>query len=211
MQVKKLLKLLEQSRPLSPEDIQALEVLIEEYPYFYLAHALLAKGVYVEEKDAAKHTVQRAAIYAIDRSYLRKWLEHKLDLSHVRQKSRIKSAQAVPVTANNYLEMIAKRSLKMSTNATSIQQFAVIDAALNKNLQFDPFIETALHKEEVTMDLTESGASVDHRFATETLAAILVQQKKYKRAIEIYEQLMVRYPEKKSYLQDIVSRLIKEF
>ncbi|CCM10546.1 Putative uncharacterized protein [Cardinium endosymbiont cEper1 of Encarsia pergandiella] len=207
MQVQKLLKLLAYPATLSPADIPDLEALIQGYPYFYLAHALLAKAGYTKEQDTAKYVVQRAATYAIDRIQLRKWLENKLSLPPIVRNGNDKGMQQTAATANNYLEIIAKKSLKKSTNENSIKQFSVIDTILNKNLQFDPFVEVTPLKEEGCIDLCAQATTLDDRFATETLAKIMVQQKKYKRAIEIYNHLMAKHPEKKSYIEDIISSL----
>lgn len=207
MQVQKLLKLLGQPATLLPSDLPDLEALIQEYPYFYLAHALLAKTVYMQEKDIAKHRVQRAATYAIDRTHFRKWLENKLPALPVMRNTNAKATQEPSATMNNYLEMIAKKSLKKSTNENSLKQFSIIDNILNKNLQFDPCVEVVPLDEEAVIDLSAEGTTLDNRFATETLAKIMVQQKKYKRAIEIYNDLMSKHPEKKSYIENIISSL----
>ena len=207
MQVQRLLKLLEQPVTLSPTDIPDLEALIQAYPYFYLAHALLAKVTYRQEKDVEKYTVQRAATYAIDRTHLRRWLENKLSLPPIVRNANAKSTQETAATINNYLAIIAKKSLKKSTNENSIKQFSVIDTILNKNLQFDPCMEVVPLNEEPSVDLSEQSTTLDNRFATETLAKIMVQQKKYKRAIEIYNHLMSKHPEKKSYIEGIISSL----
>lgn len=207
MQVQRLLKLLEQPTMLSPSDLPDLESLIQTYPYFYLAHALLAKATYMQAQDVEKHAVQRAAIYATDRTHLRKWLENKLSLPPIVRNANAKSTQETSATINHYLETIATKSLKKSTNENSIKQFSVIDTILKKNLQFDPFVEITPSKEEAYVDLSAQGSILDDRFATETLAKIMVQQKKYKRAIEIYNHLMSKHPEKKSYIEGIISSL----
>ncbi|MGI2299805.1 hypothetical protein [Candidatus Cardinium hertigii] len=207
MQVQRLLKLLTHPATFSPADIRDLEALIQSYPYFYLAHALLAKASYRQEKDVEKYVVQRAATYAIDRTQLRKWLENKLSIPPIARNANDKAMQQTATTANNYLAIIAKKSLKKGTNENSIKQFNVIDTILNKNLQFDPFLEVTPLKEEGCIDLCAQATTLDDRFATETLAKIMVQQKKYKRAIEIYNHLMAKHPEKKSYIEDIISSL----
>ncbi|WP_243017970.1 MULTISPECIES: hypothetical protein [Candidatus Cardinium] len=207
MHVQRLLTLLTQPAKLSPKDIPDLESLIQTYPYFYLAHALLAKAHYKQEQDVEKMTVQRAATYAIDRTHFRKWLENKLSLPPIVRSTQPTSWKETAATANNYLELIAKKSLKKSTNENSIKQFSIIDTILSKNLQFDPFVEAVPLKEDTSVDLSEQRTTLDDRFATETLARIMIQQKKYKRAIEIYNYIMDKHPEKKSYIQDIIASL----
>lgn len=207
MHVQKLLKLLEQPATLSSKDVPALESLVEEYPYFYLANALLAKIVYVQEDDVTKHAVQRAATYATNRAHLRRWLENKLTPLPVTRNPSTKTIEETYAATNNYLEIIAKKSIKKSTNETSIKQFSTIDTILNKNLQFDPFTEATPIKEASSIDLSDRNTTLDDRFATEPLASLMIQQKKYKRAIEIYKYLMLKYPEKKPYFSNIISSI----
>lgn len=207
MHVQKLVKLLERPEALSSGDISALEALVKEYPYFYLANALLAKVAYVQEHDAQKYIVQRAATYSPNRSHLRLWLENKCAIPQFPKQSQTKSTQEGYIPTNDYLQMIASKSVKKSTNETSIKQFSIIDNILNKNLQFDPFIDAEQLKEKPPVDLSERKTTLNDHFATETLAGIMVKQKKYKRAIEIYEYLMLKYPEKKPYFGNIISSL----
>ncbi|WP_339044469.1 hypothetical protein [Cardinium endosymbiont of Tipula unca] len=207
MHVQKLVKLLEQPETLSPGDIPVLEALTKEYPYFYLAYALLAKVAYVQEHDVQQYVVQRAATYSPNRPHLRSWLENKRPTPPLTKQSQSKSSQEGYGAANNYLQMIATKSVKKSTNETSIKQFSIIDNILNKNLQFDPFIDAEPLKDKPPVDLSERKTTLNDHFATETLAGIMVKQKKYKRAIEIYEYLMLKYPEKKPYFGNIISSL----
>ncbi|AWN82289.1 hypothetical protein [Candidatus Cardinium hertigii] len=210
MKVQKLLKLLTQPNTLSSSDIPDLESLIKNYPYFYLAHALLAKVVYTQERDVEKHAVQRAATYAIDRTHLRMWLENKLVWSGVISAvgSKGMPEQSAAINNTNHLEDIAKQTIKKGTNAISRQQFRVIEHILNKpNLQWGTIESYEVPDALKNKDLSEQCTLVDDRFATETLAHIMVQQKKFKRAIEIYRCLIIKNPEKKAYLSSVIDEL----
>ena len=56
-------------------------------------------------------------------------------------------------------------------------------------------------------DLAEQSASWDPNLASEYLAEIYLHQGNKKRAIEIYEALSLKYPEKKSYFADLISKI----
>jgi hypothetical protein len=56
-------------------------------------------------------------------------------------------------------------------------------------------------------DLAARSTHAPPALATESLARILVKQGKIDRAIEIYEQLMVRQPEKSAYFADQIQKL----
>ena len=56
-------------------------------------------------------------------------------------------------------------------------------------------------------DLAEQSAVWDSNLASEYLADIYLHQGNKKRAIEIYEALSLKYPEKKSYFADLISKI----
>ena len=56
-------------------------------------------------------------------------------------------------------------------------------------------------------ELEKKSLSMQHTVVSETLAALLEKQKNYKGAIEAYEQLSLKYPEKSSTFADQIERL----
>lgn len=207
MHVQRLVQLLKRPILVSVEDEADLASLIEQYPYFYLARALLAKVRYRKDKTIDQHVIQSAATYAIDRSYLHSWLADALPMLEIVEE--VAAVKQHALAMNDYLEVIAKKSIRKSTNEVSMKQFSAIEAILNEsNLQFDPFIEEYTIAQGAIVDLSEQGRETSGgRVITETLAEIMVQQRKYKRAIAIYEQLILKYPPKKSYFNSIIAKL----
>jgi tetratricopeptide (TPR) repeat protein len=70
----------------------------------------------------------------------------------------------------------------------------------------DSFIEKVdsldrLGNKESTLvgDISEKSTEEKDEFMTETLADLYVQQKNYQKAIEIYNKLILKFPEKKTY------------
>jgi len=204
MQVQKLLKLLEQGGSFSAKERVALESLIKHYPYFSLGHALIAKIADNEAGDLSA-LVEKAAVYATDPSHLQKWLQNNLE--QLKERPKDKLIQDGALSSNSYLESILSMDLQKSTNPKSIDQFMLIDKILEENLQFDSFVETIPLESESDIDLSVEWTTLDDRFITETLAKLMVQQKKYQTSIEIYERLILKYPEKTSYFADIIANL----
>ncbi|MEO0333943.1 MAG: hypothetical protein AAF223_20095, partial [Bacteroidota bacterium] len=67
-----LLKILANPQSISSEDQEMLEKAITEYPYFQLAHTLVAKAKHDQQAPDAYESLGVAAIYAPDRRHLRK-------------------------------------------------------------------------------------------------------------------------------------------
>ncbi|MEM6842166.1 MAG: hypothetical protein AAF632_08060 [Bacteroidota bacterium] len=57
------------------------------------------------------------------------------------------------------------------------------------------------------LDLSEKSASYDGNLVTENLAGIMLKQGKKNRAIKIYQQLMLKFPDKKAYFAEKIEKL----
>jgi len=62
------------------------------------------------------------------------------------------------------------------------------------------------NKQTASEDLSDSSSSWNKDLASEYLAEIYLNQGNKKRAIEIYQVLMLKFPEKKSYFADLISK-----
>ncbi|WP_303311662.1 hypothetical protein [Hymenobacter sp. BT730] len=80
---------------------------------------------------------------------------------------------------------------------------------INRFLKIQPRLKapTTLPPVDEQQDLSVRSTSIAPQLASESLAKILVRQGKLAKAIEIYEQLMVRQPEKKTYFADQINQL----
>ena len=75
----------------------------------------------------------------------------------------------------------------------------------------NPRIEQAKEKSDVPVqDISKSSAEGEGGFLTETLARIYISQGYYSKAIEIYEKLSLKYPEKSSYFATRIEK-VKEY
>lgn len=66
---------------LEKSDIGKLERMTEEYPYFQLAHMLLAKAVSVGQPESLTRYLPKAAVYALSRKALQALVENEMEWS----------------------------------------------------------------------------------------------------------------------------------
>lgn len=78
---------------------------------------------------------------------------------------------------------------------------------IDKFIKESPSIKYVRKDEASTKDLGESSSEWDTNLASEYLAEIYLHQGNKKRAKEIYEALVLKYPEKKSYFADLISKI----
>ncbi len=78
---------------------------------------------------------------------------------------------------------------------------------INKFIKESPSIKYQRQEETISEDLSEHSGEWDTNLASEYLAEIYLNQGNKKRAIQIYEALILNYPEKKSYFADLISKI----
>ncbi|MDG1044678.1 MAG: hypothetical protein P8O88_07295 [Flavobacteriaceae bacterium] len=116
-----------------------------------------------------------------------------------------------------WLQLSAKNSVENKTE-TSIVKTSVTPKKAAKMAQINAFIATnpkmstpLTNPEEIT--IKDAQKINKEALMTETLARVYLEQKKYKKALQAYKILSLKYPEKNSFFASqikVVQKLIKE-
>ncbi len=222
MQADDLLKIIQSPYNISTTDVAALKQVVARYPYFQLARTLVAKGIHDQDSAKAQYAIQLAAIYAPDRNRLKLLLENKLGytnlvqsvakatdaLKHAKQPSTAEEARKDSAKPANSSSKIAKKPTPQKTSGQvhCIDQF--INAPPGKlQLQADEELLLAA----TGKDLAAKDVVWQHTYLTETLARIMLQQDKFDKAIQIYQRLKDKFPEKRTYFDDIIAEITKSY
>ena len=107
-------------------------------------------------------------------------------------------------------EYLAYRSTKLVEVPDLETQIQIIQKFITEAPQLSKPV--ALPAPIANVDLSKKSTTEDFDLVTETFANILVKQEKYKKAIEAYEKLMLKYPDKSTYFAEkiaLVKSLIK--
>jgi len=171
-----------------------LEQLLEEYPWFnvarkeYLSRAL---GENPSEK-AIREAVRHAGIFLLSRAEFVKLISGKKNYVPAREVEAPK--QQYYVVGGDYFgredfEELERQGLSVKTPA-----FGPIADSLGEKTAPDNQRQTKKRN-----DCDE--------ICTETLAGIYFQQEIYPKAIEIYEKLILLYPEKSAYFATLIEKV----
>ena len=80
---------------------------------------------------------------------------------------------------------------------------------INKFIELNPRLENKQPENKVVKDISLSSVKDDDGLITETLAKIYIAQKHFVRAIQAYQKLSLKYPEKNIYFANQIKRIKK--
>lgn len=201
---------------LSLDDIMSLENVLKTHPYFQLGHVLMAKAVHIKAPEIANDALRKAAAYSLSRNALRKIIENEIDWV---TSSTQKAASDAAIKKNEnaiFDEELQRERLEddlieaiSSPPAINIQdeQLAIIEKFIKTEPRISPIRRT--NDEEQEIDLSEQSTTLIKPLATESYAKILCIQGRNEQAIEVYQKLIAKYPEKSAYFASKIEELNK--
>jgi hypothetical protein len=225
-----LFEFLHKFDPYDNQHFKILEGLIEKYPNFQLIQAYYLKSVQQLKPQSFDKTLSQTAIATYDRELLYEFIEDKFNGSktiHVNPKpkevffaSEKKKNQSEDSGQNEKSKQKNKRNLspktlsfsewanhlKMNQDDIKINpidnKFDLIDSFLAKQRKIIPD-KNLINNE----DLSEQSWVNSNELMTETLAKVFIKQKKYVKALEAYQILGLKYPEKNSFFADRIEEI----
>ncbi len=221
-----LLSLLHQPEFLKDNLLEELNEIIQKYPYFAIPHILLAKNLHDQGSNLAPQKIRRAALYAYNRSILKKFIMDKPTRINVEEESLFspesiyrnpfskiqeeleafdkKMANITPEELDKELASITESYVPQEYNLEKeIQESTNTELHLTKNQKeqnslIDEFLKSDLSTSTSPVsNVKESSAETD----SEEYAIALFEKGDIHGAIAVYERLKLQNPDKESYYQ----------
>ncbi|MDA8871171.1 hypothetical protein N9C47_04380 [Flavobacteriaceae bacterium] len=202
---------------------EALEAMIKKYPNFHILKPFYLKSIEKQKPDLFDQFLSHTAIATYDRQLLYEFLENPktLKTKNIPKKEKIKepvqkTKKKVTRTSQPLIkEKKIPEELPFAEWASllKVKKINQEPHEINEKFKlFDSFIEKKRtikpRKEKVSKDdlSAKSLASTDE-LMTETLAKVFVKQNKYDNAIQAYQILSLKYPEKNSFFADQIKEI----
>ena len=215
--------------------VSQMALLIEKYPYFQLPRFFLTKSLKDQNKNGLDIALNQLALYTANRGLLKQKIESKVKST---KKVKDTKPSITTKKIQNNLQAIAKeKKLKSQSNKKvrfskdlklsfldwikyteenqniQIQESKKLEPLKNKLSIIDRFIEadpkiSPMEKNEPIESLI-NGDFNSEELMTESLAKILLRQKKYKKAIKAYKILSLKYPEKNVFFAGQIQKIKK--
>lgn len=197
---------------LGTDVIPQLEATIKAFPYCQINYSLLAKASSIFGADELEKAKPLAAAYALSRIALQNLVEgHERYDTSVNIEEIVASKETLIVEqTEDVLEILAEQEptdLTLLRSEEQKRQQQIIQGFMKKNPRI---IRQESNVEPVTIDVAgrvaQSGTGM---IETEAFAKILLRQGKTDKAIDIYQKLILRNPEKRNYFAKKLSELYR--
>ena len=185
-------------KPKDHKQLSDLKVLFNKYPYSQTISAYYLKSIKDQNKHNFSHMLRRTAVLSFDRSNLRNWIISDISQGKQRSENKIDKQTEDRFTFLDWFDQISNNKSNIDEKIDLIESF--ID---NKSKR--------IHKnndKEYKFDISKYDKD-NPELVTETLAKILTNQKKYKKAIKAYRILSLKYPKKSSFFADHIREIKK--
>jgi len=191
METDKFYNLLSNQNLLNQETVGELKLLTTKYPWFQLGWMQYLKNLKEIESPDYQEELKKVAVLVNDRKLLYNFLN--IEIQRKSQKTEL------------------EKSVQDSNQDEKGSGNPLIDKFLSSKP--DKIIRNnnnqGSSENENRVDIAEKSDTENDDIITETLAAIYMQQKNYEKAINAYEKLSLKYPEKSIYFASQIKEIEK--
>jgi predicted Zn-dependent protease len=212
------------------ESAKEMQQLIDQYPYFQSARLLFLKSLYDNKSISYQTELKLTAAYAGNRAILQALILRKADdnlkeavtevrkpITEEKEQSAIPLYQEEKVTSSSHIEIefdfVEANEQQQAfelPKLTEVPQEALSEKKKQQLEIIDRFIkaEPRIIPKEINKDQVpdlSADSAVETEFLTETLAEIYVRQKKYDKAIVMFQKLSLKLPQKSVYFASRIS------
>ena len=196
MQMEELYLYIENPGLLNGDTLHELKEVVEQYPFFQTGWMLYLKNLKMLNSSEYENVLKSVAVRVPDRRKLYKWLNTEV----------VSTGYSSPENSNSGIP-----SFHLTDDSEPVNSNSLIDKFLSSN----PGIQPRKNLEEINAsenhqnEILEKSLSENDEIVTETLAMIYFQQKKYDKALEAFQKLSLKYPEKSAYFASRIEEIEK--
>jgi len=203
MDKKKYQKFINNFNPDSKENIEKLQNLIRDYPYFLEPKLYYLKILKNNKSKKYDSELKKTAISVYDRSSLYDWVNLPWEIKKNKEKFNQKD-NSIKMNFIDWINYLEKNKLENKKSESIDEKFDLIETFLNKpsKIEKEDFVKN-------TEDISVKTLTSQNELMTETLAKIYLKQKKYIKAIEAYKILSLKYPEKNALFAVQIKKIKK--
>lgn len=211
MNATQFLELIQKADQLGKADYLQLKKVQKNFPFFFLSHALSTRFELKNQEDSP--SLSLAAVTSANRVWLKRWLHEPVGTTVLEPETSSMEKEETVATVKpkkraapkeDLIESIRKKEKKEILDSKKREQIDLIKAFSKKEIKLATIKEIEANQN--TENLADASTSLNDGVISETFAKILLQQSKKAQAIEIYEKLALKFPEKRAYFADLIEK-----
>ncbi len=196
-------KFIDDFDPNSEENIQKLENLIKDYPYFLQPKLYYLKILNDKKSKKYDSELKKTAISIYDRSWLFDWINLPWETKKDNNKT-IEKDVSIKMNFIDWINYIEKNKVDINLSESLDKKFDLIETFLNNPSKIEKEDHNRNQK-----DISVETITSENELMTETLAKIYLKQKKYKKAKDAFKILSLKYPEKNAFFANQIKKIKK--
>jgi hypothetical protein len=206
-------ELIQKADQLEKGDYLLLKKVQKNFPYFHVAHALSSRFEALQQDTNPSPSLPLAAVTSSDRKWLKKWLSNPIGANETIPEQEENAAVEVVASPKpkkrtapkeDLIESIKRKEKKEILDVKKQEQIDLIKAFSKKDIKLATIKEIEANQN--TENLADNSTTLNDHVLSETFAKILLKQSKKAMAIEIYEKLALKFPEKRAYFADLIEK-----
>lgn len=232
MNASQFLEIIQKTDSLDRNEFLQLQKVQENFPYFQIPHVLIARYEFLKDGTKITPSLGYAAITSPDRIWLKKVIEKSDEKATIPEEiiptSEIKAEEKAPIIEefneigvksepekpkprrrkppmNDLMETIKRKEKKEILDEKKKEQIDLIKAFSKKSIKMATIKEIEANQN--TENLAAASTKINDKLMSESYAKILANQGKKQLAIEIYEKLVLKIPDKRAYFADLIEKL----
>ncbi len=224
MKKKELLHLMTHPYQISFKEFDKMDKIVAKHPYFSTLKMIMAKAALELNLPDQTNRLHSAAIASTNRLVLKSLMEFTPEEAHqvsdLNKEAIIDKVEISTIEEGDNIDMIAEILNKepREDEETNIVDSALTTSKFDEQKQIiDNFIKSNIGgikvnksvdtEQEIQKDLSSDSVKLSDNIASENLATVFEKQGKKGKAIHIYEKLILKYPEKRTYFAGRIEEL----
>jgi hypothetical protein len=187
MNSNEILKYFKNPGLLTDTSLPLFEQMVLDYPWFQPGWILYLKNLKNLNHPEYQSTLDRVALLVTDR----KWLKNFIEGHSQKEKSDLIPFDHSPEISDYPIDDPESGQSPISDKTKLIENFLASGATFNAH--------STQEQENQSVDLAEKAVAISDGIITEKFANLLLSQSKFEEAIESFQKLSLKFPEKSIY------------